>query len=286
MRIKNFQKEVQRYCLDTMKIMLDIAANKFSEKSWAQMTGLPYATTEQLEQAQAMMASVQQSPTPVNPQDPAIMQAQQVLQGPKWPEVLGALKDKFSRSYKVDIETNSTLDVEATEDKKLVGDFMNAMGQFLNGVGPLIQQGVMPFGAAKSMMLSIVKRYRFGREVEDELKAMQEPKPQQNPEQQKAMQKFMQEKQKFEEEKKKAGDKLDDEFRRLELEKMQVEFDKKLAKMEVKYQKDLAVATLKGQESQAQSSLQTVVLDHKRDVQSMLDKHKMNVEVCLEKAVG
>ena len=299
MRIKNLQKEVQRYCLDTMKIMLDIAANKFSEKSWAQMTGLPYATTEQLEQAQSMMTAVQQqmqqqaqmSGQPPNPQTQQQMQqqmeqAQKILQGPKWPEVLAALKDKFSRSYKVDIETNSTLDVEATEDKKLVGDFMNAMGQFMNGISPMIKEGIMPFAAAKSMMLSIVKRYRFGREVEDELKAMQEPKPQQDPEQQKAMQKFMQEKQKFEEEKKKAGDKLDDEFRRLEVEKMQVEFDKKLAKMEVKYQKDLAVATVKGQESQAQSNLKSVVLDHKRDVRSMLDKHKMNVETCLEKAVG
>jgi len=285
MRIKNYQKEVQRYALDMMKIMLDVAANKFSEKSWAQMTGLPFATSEQIEQAQQMLAIAQNNPQ-VNPQDPNIQKAQQIMQGPKWPEVLGALKDKFSRSYKVDIETNSTLDVEATEDKKLVGDFMNAMGQFLNGVSPMIKEGILPFGAAKSMMLSIVKRYRFGREVEDELKAMQEPKPQQNPEQQKAMQQFIQEKQKFEQEKKKAGKKLDDEFRRLEVEKMQIEFDKKLAKMEVKNQKDLAVATVKAQESQAQSNLKSVVLDHKRDVQSMLDKAKMNIEACVEKAVA
>ena len=286
MRLKTLQKEVQRFVLDTMKIMLDIAANKFSEQSWVKMTGLPYATSEQVEQAQNMMQAVQQA----NPQDPKVQQvmqqAQGILNGPKWPDILNALKDKFGRSYRIDIETNSTLDVEATEDKQLVGDFMNAMAQFMNGMGPLIEKGVMPFGAAKSMMLAIVKRYRFGREVEDELMAMSEPKKQPDPAQQKAMQEFQQAQQKFEQEKKSVGEKLDQEFAKLEQEKMQLDYDKKLASMEIKYKENLASAKQQMDEAEAQSELKDIVSIHKRDVQSMLDKHKMNVEVCLEKAVN
>jgi hypothetical protein len=36
----------------------------------------------------------------------------------------------------------------------------------------------MPFQAAQSMMLAIVKRFRFGDEIEEYIKAMQAPKPQ------------------------------------------------------------------------------------------------------------
>ena len=41
MRLKRPQKEVQRYALDTMRLMLDVAVKKFSEKTWAKMTGFP-----------------------------------------------------------------------------------------------------------------------------------------------------------------------------------------------------------------------------------------------------
>jgi hypothetical protein len=52
---------------------------------------------------------------------------------------------------------------------------MTALGQFLNGVGPLVAKGVMPFEAAQTMMLAIVRRYRFGPEIEDQIKAMKTP---------------------------------------------------------------------------------------------------------------
>jgi hypothetical protein len=57
---------------------------------------------------------------------------------------------------------------------------MTAIGQFLNGVGPLVQQGIMPFQAAQSMLLAITRRFRFGTEIEDQIRAMQAPPPQDN----------------------------------------------------------------------------------------------------------
>jgi hypothetical protein len=38
------QKEVQRYARDLLRMMLEIAAHKFSEETWAKMTGLPFLT--------------------------------------------------------------------------------------------------------------------------------------------------------------------------------------------------------------------------------------------------
>ena len=169
MRLKRLQKAVQVYCRDVLRIMLEIAAGKMSEQTWARATGLPFVTGDQLQQAQMVMQAAQAQGMQPDPQ------TMQVLQSPAWPDILKVLRDDLQRAYRIDIETNSTIDPEATEDQKNISDFMNAMGQMLAGLTPMIEKGAMPFEAAKAMMLEVVRRFRFGTEVEDELKAMQAP---------------------------------------------------------------------------------------------------------------
>jgi hypothetical protein len=107
------------------------------------------------------------------------MQAlQQQLQQPKWSDVLRMLNDDMQRAYRIDIETNSTIEPEAAEDQKQIAELLTSIGQFVQGVGPMVQQGIMPFGVAKNMLLAVSRRNRFGREIEDDIQAMQPPKPQ------------------------------------------------------------------------------------------------------------
>jgi hypothetical protein len=200
LRLKRQQKEVQRYARDILRLMLEIAATKFSEETWAKMTGLPYLTQQQFAQAQSIAQAAQQqiqmaqaAPPQVDPQtqqpapNPQLQQAQQQLQQaqaqlqqPQWSQVLAMLKDDIQRSYRIDIETNSTVEPEAVEDQKNIADVMNALGQYLNGIGPLVQKGVMPFQAAQAMMLAIVRRFRFGSEIEDYIQQMKPPNPEDN----------------------------------------------------------------------------------------------------------
>jgi len=171
LRIKPKQGEVQRYARDMLRIMLEIAATKFSESTWAQMTGLPYATAQQMQQAQSIAQAAQMSGQPPPPE---IMRT---LQQPTWEAVLSMLRKDTQRAYRIDIETNSTVEPEAVEDQKNIAELMTALGQFLNGVGPLVEKGVMPFEVAQTMMLSITRRFRFGSEIEDQVKAMKAPPP-------------------------------------------------------------------------------------------------------------
>ena len=200
LRLKRMQKEVQRYCRDTLRIMLEIAVNKFSEDTWAKMTGLPYLTEQQGAavdaQLQAMQLQMQMQQGGIDPQtgqplppDPQVQQQFQQLQAeaqkPRWTQVLGMLKDDMQRAYRIDIETNSTVEPEAADDQKNISEVMNALGQFLAGVNPLIEQGIMPFEAAQTMLLAIVRRYRFGTEFEDQIKQMKPPQPKDDGTQQK-----------------------------------------------------------------------------------------------------
>lgn len=182
LRLKPKQAEVQRYARDLLRMMLEVAASKFSQDSWVKMTGLPYFTDEQTAAAQQMMAQVQAA---AQMGDQAAMQQMQQMQMQLqqvvlWKDVLALLNDDLTRAFKIDIETNSTVEPEAAEDQKQITELLTAIGQFVNGVGPMVQAGVMPFEVAQSMLLAITKRFRFGNEIEDQIKSMQPPKPQDN----------------------------------------------------------------------------------------------------------
>ena len=154
-----------------LRLMLEIAATKFSEETWAKMTGLPFVTTEK---HQAAQASAQQQQLLMGQVDP---QTQATLAAPVWGQVLKVLRDDMQRAYRIDIETNSTVEAEATEDKEQMAEVMAAIGQALNGLTPLVTAGTLPFEAAQAMLLTIVRRFRFGPEVEDMIRAMKQPAP-------------------------------------------------------------------------------------------------------------
>lgn len=200
LRLKRLQKEVQRYARDMLRMMLDVAGQKFSERTWAQMTGLPFLLEEKYNeltavaralegqaqqeaaQQQALAQAAQAQGQPAQPPQPGpkqqeLQKVQQQLQTPRWSMVLEMLRDDMQRAYRIDIETNSTVEPEAVEDQKNISDVMTALGQYLNGITPLVTSGAMPFQAAQAMMLAIVRRFRFGSDIEDYIKAMQAPKP-------------------------------------------------------------------------------------------------------------
>ena len=196
LRLKRAQKEVMRYVRDCLRIVAEITVEKLSVQTLKAMTGVKYPLAAEKQQAQMQIQQLQQQqaemqqmqgmgqpgmpptggqPAPQPPQIPP--QLQQILSLPTMEELKTMLSDDIQRSYRIDIETNSTIDAEATEDKKDISELMNAIAQFLNGVAPAVEQGILPFEAAKAMLLGAVRRYRFGTDVEDMIKAMQPPAP-------------------------------------------------------------------------------------------------------------
>jgi len=190
MRLKKMQREVMRYSRDLLRIMAELALTKFSQQTLAGMTGLSFPTNEQKVESQRMLAQVTQA-LQTNPN------AQQELQNPKtvkqiealkffvelpsWEDLIEVLNDDLQRNYKVDIETNSTIELDEAEDKQNMAEFLNSFAQFMNGTAPLVENGTMPFEVFQNIMLTVVRRFRFGEELEDQLKKMQPPKPSEGP---------------------------------------------------------------------------------------------------------
>lgn len=196
LRVQRMQGEVQRYVRDCLRIMAEICFTKMSDDSIAKMTGLQYPTDEQKAQAATMMQQIQQqilgmqAQAQQNPQlaqeaqqsiqqlQPQMQQLQQITQAYSWTQIMDLLRSDLYRRFRVDIQTNSTISVEATEDKQNISEFMNAIAQVMNGLFPMVQEGILPFNAAKQMLLAIVRRFQFGEEIEEELEQMQQPQPQ------------------------------------------------------------------------------------------------------------
>lgn len=174
LRIRRLQKLVQLFVRDNLRLALEMAVQMLPQDRLTAMTGMQVASGEDRAKA---IAAIQQLAT-AGQQPPPELQA--AVQAPTWDDVFGLLRDDLQRSFRIDIETNSTVDVEATEDHNMINEFMVAVGQFLNGVGPLIQQGILPFQAAQSMLLAVSRRYRFGDEVEDQIMQMKAPPPPQD----------------------------------------------------------------------------------------------------------
>lgn len=290
MRLKRLQKEVQRYSRDVLRIMLEIAATKFSVETWASATGLPFVTSAQKQQAQMVMQAQQQQsmmqqmpgqpPAPPPPIDPEIQKA---LSAPEWEQVLELLKNDMQRAYRIDIETNSTIDVEATEDQKQIGDFMNAMGQLMAGLTPMVETGGMPFEAAQSLLLAVVRRFRFGTEVEDHFKNMKPPQKA-NPEADKAkaeMMKAQQEMQVRQAEMQQEGQQFQAEMQ-MEMQKAQAEMQMTVKQAQMEAQMALQIEQTKMQMQQQSEQLklqmQAEVDAAKLASQRSIEQMKANIQ--------
>lgn len=178
LRLKRFQKRVQIFVRENLRIMAEIACSKFSAETFEEMTGLAYPREAQKAEAQAILQQLQMAQAQGMEAPPPPPELLQMLELPTWEEITALLSSRLQRNFRIDIESNSTVDAEATEDKQNMGEFLNAVAQFMNGVAPLVMQGVMPFDAAKAILLAVTRRYRFGTEVEEQLAQMQPPQPQ------------------------------------------------------------------------------------------------------------
>jgi hypothetical protein len=119
-----------------------------------------------------------QPPQPSPEMQQQMQQIQAILQKPQWEQVVGLLRDNLQRYYRIDIETNSTIASDTAEDKQNIVEALQAISQVFSELGPLAQQGVLPVPAVKTILMAVVRRFQFGRAVEDALAQIPDQLPQ------------------------------------------------------------------------------------------------------------
>ena len=162
LRLQRLQREAQRTIRDVLRIKAEVIAERFDASSLEAATNLDFPTAAEKQQLQRAAQTGVQLPA----------QAQASLQLPTWEELFAVMRSDELRQYRVDVETDST--VQETVDRDLAGlrEVIGAVGELFAGV----QAGV-PGDVAKEVALAVARRARMGGAVEDALDQFQPTSP-------------------------------------------------------------------------------------------------------------
>ena len=90
-----------------------------------------------------------------------------LLEKPTQEEVIALMRDDHLRSYRVDIETDSTVEVDEQAEKETRNEFLGAVGAFLQTALPAAQADKKLMPMLGEMLMFTVRGYRAGRQLED-----------------------------------------------------------------------------------------------------------------------
>jgi len=144
LRIQKMQRMMERSARDLFVMMSEIIPAKFSHRTLEAMTGIPITiqptdTPEQIHAKQQLHALMQQ---------------------------------KLTTSYRVDVESESTVRADLTMKKQEAAEFLNGSAAYFAAVGPLVADGTLPAEAALEIYASNARLFNLGKSVEDTIEQM------------------------------------------------------------------------------------------------------------------
>ena len=260
LRLQRRQRAVQRYARDLLRLMTEVISEKFDPQTFTIMTGIRHMTNEQKAMAQQQTMAAQQSGQPVPPE------IQQQMSAPTWEEILSVLRDEMVLSYRVDVETDSTIQADEMQEKQDMTELMAGMSQFVATIGPAVQSGYLPIEVAKSLMLSAVRKFKAGGELEAAIENIQPPpaQPQQD-DGSKAQLQMQQMQMQHEQQLKQADIQHQQAMKQAELQNSQQVEAIKAATEQAKIQSDERIAQLN-----AQTEQQRMAMDHEKNMAALM----------------
>jgi hypothetical protein len=182
-RLQRMQKEVQRYIRDLIRLKAEIISEKFQPETLEAMTlvQLPHQAMLDQQKAQIMAQYQQQAMAAQQSGQPAPPPPQLPPMPISWEAVVQAMRSDATRTYHIDIETDSTLSASQDSDAAGMKELLTGLSQIMSGFGPAVQQGAMSVDVLKELMLAVVRRARMGSAVEDAIDKIKQPPPPADP---------------------------------------------------------------------------------------------------------
>jgi hypothetical protein len=173
-RVRDRQKEVARFSRDILRIKAEVIAETFSIDTLKAMTGLQIPTNEEKAAGQAQVQAMQQQAAmqaqpgaPPAPPPPIPPEVERILSSPTWEDVTALLKDNALRQFRIEVETDSTIEPNETEEKAQTIELMTALGSFMAQWGPVVQTKPEMAPVVAELLKFALRRFRVGRELED-----------------------------------------------------------------------------------------------------------------------
>ena len=139
-RLDQRRRAVERTARDAARIQVELMAELYSPDTIRQQSG--FDLMRELEGLQ--------------PQDREQL----------WEQVMQLLRNDHARGFRVDVETDSTVEMDAGQTQEARTEFLTSAGNFLNNSLPVMQASPDLTPVVVEMMLFMVKGYRAGRTLE------------------------------------------------------------------------------------------------------------------------
>ena len=159
-RIRERQKEMARFARDLIGLMCEIIAEHYDPQRIAQMANM----VPEQPPMQAPAAPMQPG-MPASPPDPAMVKYQQ--ETAKLQAAFALLKDERLRGFRIDIETDSTIQPDEDAEKQRRVEFVSAVGDVFQKAIPTAQQVPETLPMLAETLLFVARGFRAGRTLED-----------------------------------------------------------------------------------------------------------------------
>jgi hypothetical protein len=156
MRLNDRQRLVQQFARDVIEIMGNIIAKHFQPETIMRISNMQLMQEQEKMLVQQAAQSGQQLPPDV----------QVKLSQPSWEDVIGLLRSDPERQFRVEVETNSTIEADRKQDQENRTAFLNATSQFLEKAIMAAQADPKLGPLAGEMLRFGIRGFPIGRELE------------------------------------------------------------------------------------------------------------------------
>lgn len=159
LRLSKRQKDVQRYLRDLIRIKAEIMAEAFTDETIKAMSGVKLLTQQEKQQLQMISQSGQQVPPDVQDQ----------IKDPSWDEVIQLLRTDPLRGFRIDIETDSTVQIDEQAEKQSRMEYVQALTQGLKAAAEIGSQSPQMLKLVGKAMQFGARAFKNARELESTL---------------------------------------------------------------------------------------------------------------------
>lgn len=139
-RLDMRRREMERLARDTARIQVEIMSELYSPIVLREKSGFDFMPgMENIDPQQREMA---------------------------WQQVSGLLQNDKARGFRIDVETDSTVEMDAGQQQEARTEFLQSAGNFLNNALPVMQAAPQLIPLMGEMLLFTVRGYRAGRTLE------------------------------------------------------------------------------------------------------------------------
>lgn len=257
LRIQNLQSAIAKWAREVFRQKVDLFTRHYEPAMISQITALP-STPEQEQQ---------------------------------WPQVIQMFQSDMV-TFKIDIETDSTIRADMVRSQETMNQFLAATGQFAQNMGGIIQLKPDLLPTVVEIYTSFARKFKLGKQAEDALDQLQtktveqeqNPQPEQpDPAQEQAKMEMQMAQQKAQLEQQSAQSKIAIEQQRGQLEQQKAAVDlqarqieAQLKQQELAYNQQMAELEIMIKQAELEIKQQSAAIDAGAKIESINAQREMN----------